>query len=312
MKKIGSDILEGLMRRLSKLPLSFHYALCRFLSFHLQHVVRYRRKVVKTNLSHSFPEKSAKEIKSITKAFYRHFGEIIAETVWFGGCTYPDERLRKQQLCTMTNSEDLNDAFCASNGLVILESHAGNWEITGGWFEYVPKGAYIYSEKEVSVTYKKLSSDTWDRIMAKWRTAPMPATYKGYVESRNMLRHALENKRRKHIYVFPTDQYPYKYASKHEVESFLGQKTMTMTGAAALAHRLGMGVGMFRMTSISRGHYEQKFELICRDASQSTPEEIMSVYYARLEEDIKAQPWNYLWTHKRWKNLYSYKKTNNT
>lgn len=307
MKKNGSDILEGLMRRLSKLPLGFHYSVCRGLSFLMQHVLRYRRKVVKVNLTHSFPDKSPKEIRSMTDAFYKHFGDVIAETVWFGGCSYGTDRLRRQGLCTTTNPEDLNDAFCACNGLVILVSHAGNWEITGGWFDYVPEGAYIYTANEVSVTYKKLSSDRWDRIMGKWRTAPLPEGYKGYVESRNILRHALMNKGRKHIYVFPTDQYPYKYATKHELESFMGQKTMTMTGAAALAHKLGMGVGVFRMTCSGRGHYEQTFELICRDASKSTPEEIMADYYSRLEEDIQAQPWNYLWTHKRWKNLYSYK-----
>ena len=27
----------------------------------------------------------------------------------------------------------------------------------------------------------------------------------------------------------------------------------------------------------------------------------MKLYYKHLEEDIQAQPWNYLWTHKRWR-----------
>ena len=26
----------------------------------------------------------------------------------------------------------------------------------------------------------------------------------------------------------------------------------------------------------------------------------MKLYHKHLEEDIQAQPWNYLWTHKRW------------
>ena len=29
--------------------------------------------------------------------------------------------------------------------------------------------------------------------------------------------------------------------------------------------------------------------------------EIMNKYYQLLEEDLEEQPWNYLWTHKRWK-----------
>ena len=33
----------------------------------------------------------------------------------------------------------------------------------------------------------------------------------------------------------------------------------------------------------------------------------MERYYALLQKDIEAQPSNYLWSHKRWKNLYNYK-----
>ena len=44
-----------------------------------------------------------------------------------------------------------------------------------------------------------------------------------------------------------------------------------------------------------------------RDASQMTPGEGMDRDYSLLQKDIEAQPWNYLWSHKRWKNLYDYK-----
>jgi lauroyl/myristoyl acyltransferase len=43
------------------------------------------------------------------------------------------------------------------------------------------------------------------------------------------------------------------------------------------------------------------FVPLCDNAAESTPEDILKSYYAHLEEDIKAQPWNYLWTHKRWR-----------
>ena len=34
---------------------------------------------------------------------------------------------------------------------------------------------------------------------------------------------------------------------------------------------------------------------------QQQVQAIMEKYYTLLEEDINAQPWNYLWSHKRWK-----------
>jgi len=40
---------------------------------------------------------------------------------------------------------------------------------------------------------------------------------------------------------------------------------------------------------------------IAENASESTVSDIMTQYYKLLEEDLREQPWNYLWTHKRWK-----------
>ena len=167
----------------------------------------------------------------------------------------------------------------------------------------------------ITVVYKSLTSRIWDLVMADNRLAPLIRTkFHGYVDSTKVLRHALEHKNEKRVYVFPTDQYPYKNATKHEVDNFLGQTTLTMTGGAALARKLGMAVEYMSFECVSRGKYKARFETICTDASELTPEEIMNRYYRLLEKDIKAQPWNYLWTHKRWKNLdyYPKKKAHNT
>ena len=87
----------GLMRALSALPLKVHYAFARFLSWFLKNVMRYRRDVVITNLSRSFPDKKYHEISAIADEFYKHFGRLVAEAVWFSGCRNP-ERLRRQRI----------------------------------------------------------------------------------------------------------------------------------------------------------------------------------------------------------------------
>ena len=75
----------------------------------------------------------------------------------------------------------------------------------------------------------------------------------------------------------------------------------------ALARKLGMAVEYMSFEQGSPGKYKARFETICTDPAEMTPEEIMSKYYSLLARDIKAQPSNYLWSHKRWKNLYDYK-----
>ena len=271
MKKLSAHIVTGCIRLLALLPLKVHYALCAILAWLMRSVVRYRRKVVETNLLHSFPDRSPEERRQILKGFYRHFGEIIAEAV-------------------------------REHGIVPKE---GNWEIFGGWFQYAQQGALPYREDEVIAPYKRLSSDVWEDVMARNRFWPMEG-FEGYVESRNVLRYTLEHPERR-VFLFNTDQDPYRNTLGYEVKDFMHQRTMTMTGGASIACKFGLAVVYVGFENVSRGHYRMKFRTIARNASGLTTGEIMERYYAMLQEDIETQPWNYLWSHKRWKNLYSYK-----
>ncbi len=304
MKKICAHIVTGCIRLLALLPLKVHYALCGCLAWLMRSVVRYRRKVVETNLLHSFPDRSPEERKEILKGFYRHFGEIIAEAVWFGG-TRSKERLRRQGLCEFAGLEEHRKELEGTKGVMYLTSHCGNWELYGGWFQYAPKGSLPYREDEVIVPYKRLSSDVWEDVMTRNRFWPMEG-FEGYVESRNVLRYTLEHGDRR-VFLFNTDQYPYRGARGHEVPDFLHQRTMAMIGGAAIACKFGLAVMYTSFERVSKGHYRMSFRTIARDASKMTPAEITDRYYAMLQEDIEAQPSNYLWSHKRWKDLYDYK-----
>lgn len=308
LKKFCTYLMLGIMRLLSLLPLKVHYFLCRILSLMAEYLFRYRKNVVKVNIDHSFPDRTGKEKAEIIHRFYRHFGDIIAEALWFG--KFRDrEKLRKKGFCTFENVDGHRKDFENAAGVMVLTSHAGNWEVMGGWFAYAPYGALGYTEESISVVYKSLKSSLWDMVMADNRCAPLHRTeFNGYVDSTRVLRHALEHRSQKRAYIFPTDQYPYRNATKHEIGEFLGQKTLAMTGGAALAGKLHLAVEYMGMECISRGRYRMTFRTICEDASTMSPEEIMSRYYEFLQKDIEAQPWNYLWTHKRWKNIYDYGK----
>ena len=304
MKKLGAHIVTGCIRLLALLPLKVHYALCAILAWLMRSVVRYRRKVVETNLLHSFPDRSPEERRKILKGFYRHFGEIIAEAVWFGG-TRSKERLRRQCLCEFAGLEEHCKELEGTKGVMYLISHCGNWEISGGWFQYAPEGALPYREEEVIAPYKRLSSDVWEDVMARNRFWPMEG-FEGYVESRNVLRYTLEHPERR-VFLFNIDQYPYRNTLGYEVKDFMHQRTMTMTGGASIACKFGLAAVYVGFENVSKGHYRMSFKTIAKDASQMTPGEVMDRYYALLQKDMEAQPWNYLWSHKRWKNLYNYK-----
>jgi len=111
---------------------------------------------------------------------------------------------------------------------------------------------------------------------------------------------ALGKKGRKFGYSFITDQSPYT-DMKHPVVEFMHQPTQMMTGATALASKLGMAVVYLRYECREEGGYRMTFVPISDNAKGEDPVKLMERYYALLQEDLEKQPWNYLWTHKRWK-----------
>lgn len=292
-------IFRFLLLPVQKLPLGFHYAFGGALSWFAASVMSYRKDVVTINIARSFPEMKSRQIREQVRAFYRHLGELVAEALWFGGCKGASGRLAASGICRYDNPELIAGLYEKSPSVMILNSHFGNWELMGGFLEYVGR-EMPFGKDDVVVVYKRLASRFWDEFLADNRCSPLD-DFHGYVESRDVLRHAVKNRGKKKIYVFSTDQYPYRYATKHEIPSFMHQKTMVMTGGAALASKMGMSVVYMGMYRESKGHYRVRLRTVCEDASAMNPEEIMEKYYGFLEEDIVRQPDNYLWSHNRWK-----------
>lgn len=305
-KKFGAALLEVLIAPLAALPLGFHLAMAKFFAWVLRDVVKYRRDDVMINLARSFPDKKYKELIRISKQFYLHFADIFAETIWFGGCRNARgrERLNKSGIVDIVNPEVFNEVYEKSTNMLVLSSHAGNWELLGGWFSYNHnRNVPLKSDPgEIGVVYKELSNKTWDRFIADNRCASIKDTaFDGYLEAGKIFRFAITRRKQKFIYIFPTDQYPYGIATKHNIGTFLNQETLAMTGGTALACKFGMSVSYLRWKNVARGKYTVELVPICMDTSSETPESLMRKYYDLLEKDIQEQPWNYLWTHRRWK-----------
>ncbi len=299
----GVKITEMLMRLLALQPLKMHYFWGRCLSWFVSGPMHYRRDVVMINLARSFPEKKYSELRKIADDFYKHFGDLFAETFWFAG-SHDTKRLRDSHICEMEHSDVLNRLYNDCPGVIVLTSHLGNWELTGGILNYVYAPDKVdFGEKNTTVVYKELSNSFWDKVFGDNRCAPIAKENKEtcYVESRKILRFVIAHRNEKRLYIFPTDQCPYKYASAHTVDNFMHQPTLTMTGGAALAHKFGFAVVYMAFKKKEDFGYKMSFREICPDASKFTPEDIMNKFYSYLEEDVNAQPENYLWTHKRWK-----------
>ena len=290
------------MVTLSKLPLRFHYFMADILAWLLRKVLRYRYSTVMINLSRSFPNKKYKEIDRIAKDFYKHMGEIFAEAIWFGGSSY--KRLYDSGIVTVMNPEELNELFLSTPSMTVLSTHCGNWELMGGFIGYrtLSGEKVAICEEDIRVVYKKLSSPVSDEVFKRNRVAPLERVGTSCeIESMNILRHAVSNREKRLVYIYPTDQAPYWKAAKHPIGEFMHQQTNVMLGSVGAACKMSHSVMYMKMRRVERGRYEMTLIPICRNASEMTPEQIMRKYYDLLEQEINETPHNWLWTHKRWK-----------
>ena len=302
MKKIGVKITRALLVTLSRLPLKFHYFMGDVLSWFVKNVIRYRYDVVLTNISRSFPDLKYKDVKKIVNDFYRHFGEIVAEAIWFSGSSY--RRVHDADIVTVMNPEVISAMYDSSPSVTVLSTHCGNWEILGGLLGYptATGGRLSFEEKDISVVYKKLSNAVSDEVFRLNRIAPLEKVgIECEVESSQILRFCIKHKDEKRVYIYPTDQAPYAKAGKFPIGEFMHQQTNAMIGSVGVACKLSHAVVYMKMKRVERGRYEMSFIPVCEDASKMEPEALMRKYYDLLEDEINETPHNWLWSHKRWK-----------
>lgn len=302
MKDLRVSIIRGLLVLLSRFPLKFHYFMGDILSWLAKNVIKYRTELVMMNISRSFPEKKFAEIRQIYRDFYKHFGEIVAEAIWFAGSDY--RRLNRSGIVTVMNSKEVSEIFDNTPSMTVLSTHCGNWEILGGLLGYrtADGGKLSVREQDISVVYKALRNPVSDRVFALNRIAPLEEVgTECEVVSHNILRYSIKHKDERRMYIYPTDQAPYVGTGRFPIGVFMNQNTSAMMGSVGVACKLSHSVMYMKMKRVERGRYEMSFIPICRDASKMTPEEIMRKYYDLLEEEIRETPCNWLWSHNRWK-----------
>lgn len=144
-------LLHFFLKLLSYIPFGMLYLLSDGLFYPLYYLVGYRRKIVRKNLTESFPEKSLSEIKQIEKRFYHSFTDIILESCKLASIS-PDEIKRRMQF---VNVEAVNSFLRQGKSVSIYLGHYGNWE----WISSMP----LWLEKAQSAHRYITSSaiNTW-------------------------------------------------------------------------------------------------------------------------------------------------------
>lgn len=290
-QRIRLEILWQASRLFAVMPYWLKYYVVENALFVLLcYCLRYRRRVVQTNLENSFPEKSAREIAAIRRSFYRTLAEIFVDTVNMAHMS--DAKAR-----TVLTVKNLGEHYAAVHGRdwIALSAHFGCWEYSSYW------GLYEPSQMLVAV-YHPLRSPVMEQLYQRLRNSDCAMA----VSMKESLRFYLRNREKgidgKNLVMgLIADQNPPRRPDSRWFR-FLNQDTIFFDGGEKLALRCHLPVYFVRMERLRRGRYEMSFERIYDGEETVAEYEITERYVRKLETMIREKPELWMWSHRRWKH----------
>ena len=291
MQRIGLESLWLGARVFAAMPYWFKYYVVENLIFVLlRYCLRYRMKVVKTNLRNSFPEKDERELAVIRRRFYRTLAEIFVDTINLAGLT-PE---KGRSLLTVKGLEEQKERV-GGRDWIAMTAHFGCWEYCSFWGLYDPTQIVV-------AVYHPLRSRIVEAFYQRLRNGDYATT----VAMKESLRFYLRNRAggiggRNLVMGLIADQNPPRRPDSRWFR-FLNQDTIFFDGGEKLALRCQLPVYFVKMERLRRGRYEMSFELIYDGKEEVAEYEITQRYVRMLEAEIRRRPELWMWSHRRWKH----------
>ena len=272
---------------LSSLPMALLYLLSDGLYLLFFYVIGYRKKVVLDNLTLAFPEKEERELLEIRKKFYRHFTDLVVESVK----AFTMSKAFVSKRYTFNNPEVVNDLHKKGRSIAFVGAHQANWE----WSCSMPMVVDVLCFG----AYTRMGNKYFDRVIKKSRSK---FGFIGYETTKTVqaIKSNFDNGVQG-LYLLLSDQSPQIHKT-HYWSEFMGVKVPIHTGAEMLAKKFDMAVVNYSIKKIKRGRYKVDLEIITETPQQFKNYEITDQYLAIVERNIREQPEYYLWSHKRFKH----------
>ena len=291
IQRIGLESLWLGARVFAVMPYWFKYYVVENLLFVLlYYCLRYRMKVVKTNLRNSFPEKDERELAVIRRRFYYTLAEIFVDTINLADLT-PE---KGRSLLTVKGLEEQKERV-GGRDWIAMTAHFGCWEYCSFWGLYDPTQIVV-------AVYHPLRSKIVEALYQRLRNGDYATT----VSMKESLRFYLRNREKgidgKNLAMgLIADQNPPRRPDSRWFR-FLNQETIFFDGGEKLALRCQLPVYFVKMERLRRGRYEMSFEQIYDGKEEVAEYEITERYVRMLEAEIRRRPELWMWSHRRWKH----------
>ncbi len=283
-------IIYGFLYGFSLLPFRVIYIISDFFYCLIYYVVRYRRVVVDKNLAIAFPEKSVEERNKIAKQFYKNFTDNFIESVKL--LSISKKELNKR---FTANYDVINNVYASGKSVQIHLGHQFNWEIAYSAnatnLQYVLMGVYM------PITNKYFDR-LFKHLRTRFNTVLIPANdFKAKFYPYSKQQYALG---------LVADQSPPKPQQAYWA-NFFGRLTAFVKGPEKGACLNDTAVIFTKFKKIKRGYYQGHNLLFTMEPNRLAPGEITRAMVQFIEDSVREDPANYLWTHRRWKQDFDEK-----
>jgi len=281
-------IVYALLYLFSLLPFFILYGISDFVFFIIYSVAGYRKKIVFSNLEIAFPEMTIAQREKIARHFYKNLIDTFIETIKLLSISEAEFNKR-----AIVNLEECNELAKKGMNIQFQSGHQMNWE-------YVNWAVVKKIRIPFVGIYMKITNKTVDKIFYNLRE-----------KFGTVLVAATEFRERKHE-IFK-EQYSLALAADQNPGgpeyaywlNFFSKPAPFVTGPDKGARKSNSAVVFVKFIKTKRGYYRFEPTVITENAALLAEAELTLLYRDFLEETIREQPDNYLWSHRRWKWEYS-------
>lgn len=280
-------LIYGFLYLLSLLPAFFLYGLSNLAAFVLHKVVKYRKEAIEESLRYALPENSEVERAEIIKDFYKNFTASFVETILLLSMSKASFQKRASM-----NVSPILDSLAKNKRAIILASHLFGWEYGNSTIvDKIPV--------QFAGVYMTVQNAAFERLMLKIRTRFGALLVSVFNFPKEV--HKLDEQ--KVIWGLMADQRPPTVSGAFWL-NFFGRPAPFTAAPEKIAQRLDADVFFILPKKSKRGYYYFDCIKICENAADTSRGEITKLYRDTLENSIRDQPSNYLWSHKRWKRNF--------
>jgi KDO2-lipid IV(A) lauroyltransferase len=221
----------------------------------------------------------------VIRDYYRGFADVFLEVL-------RSLRLSREELASrviLKNPEVVLEETARGKPVFLLGAHQCNWE----WMLLALSNQL---GMPVDAAYKPLGDSWAERELRKLRSR-LGARM---IPAQELLGDIIKQRGTPRAIAILADQEP-KTGERKQWVRFLNRDTAFYVGPEEMARSTRYPSFFLAIKRMTRGHYEVEFQRIAAAGEQLPAGEFTARYARMVEEQIRAAPADWPWSHKRWK-----------